>query len=483
MPYLPIDTGFYESSVKPIASQQLVNWYVDSPETTALTQAQLFPTPGLVQLDDTGATEINRGGLTMNGVPYFVNGENLYKISQSFDALGNEVLAVELIGAIPGTIRVSMATNGDQLCIVVPGLTGWVYTESTDTLTQITDAAYASLGPSVKVTYIDGYFVHVGADGRTVFNSALNDALSYNALDFAEAESDPDNLVACHSFGGKLFLFGQVTTEVWQNTGTLGFPFQRVYVIPVGCIARESIQNFDNTFGFVGQDVGGQPAVYVFDGNNFQKISHGAIDSVLQSYQLSDLVAGFGFSYSQDGAVFYGVSFKDNTFVYGAKSSRLLQKKVWHERLSFGLDAKTRWRANCVLQAYGRYYVGDSERGIIGQMLLNVYTEYGVEIRRTVVVGPFKEAAGPLFWQKLEILCNTGQNGDSQIRMSYSDDGGYTWSYEQWRGMGAIGNYNQQVTWHRLGRSLNSRMFKFEFSDNAKCVIIGLIGDFNGGRR
>ena len=53
MPYLPIDTGFYQSSVKPIASQQLVNWYVDVPETAALTQVQLFPTPGLQQIGDT----------------------------------------------------------------------------------------------------------------------------------------------------------------------------------------------------------------------------------------------------------------------------------------------------------------------------------------------------------------------------------------------------------------------------------------------
>lgn len=113
MPYLPIDTGFYQSSVKPIASQELVNWYVDVPETTALTPAQLRPSPGLSQIADTGITEINRGSITVNGIPYFINGETLYKLSQTFDSIGAETLTMVSIGEISGTSMVSIATNGD----------------------------------------------------------------------------------------------------------------------------------------------------------------------------------------------------------------------------------------------------------------------------------------------------------------------------------------------------------------------------------
>jgi hypothetical protein len=483
MPYLPIDTGYYESSVKPIANQQLVNWYVDAIETESVTKAQLLPTPGLAQLFNTGDTEINRGAINVGGKPYFINGNQLYRINQTFDFLGDEVLSIEALGTIAGTERVSVATSGDQICIVVPGAESYVFTTSTDTLTQITDAAFLSLGSSVKVTYIDGYFIHVSSDKRTVFNSALNNGLSYNALDFAEAESDPDSLVSCHSFSGKLFLFGETTTEVWQNTGSLGFPFQRVYVVPVGIAARESIANFDVTFGFVGQDVGGQPSVYAFDGNGFAKISHGAIDSILERLSPADIANGFAFNYSEDGAIFYGVSFKTNTFVYDARSSRIIQKKLWHERFSVNLDQKTRWRVNSLIQAYGRYFVGDSENGIIGVMSLNEPREYGAEIRREFVCGPFKEASGPIFWKKLELMVNSGQQQNAQVRMSYSDNGGYTWSYEQWRSAGAIGQYGRQVTWNRLGRSLNSRMFKFEYSDPYKLAVIGLIGEFSGGRQ
>lgn len=483
MPYLPIDSGFYQSSARPVASQKLTNWYVDAAETETITRAQIFPTPGLTEILNTGEQQVNRGGIVVAGKPYFVNGTFLYRVDMTISMAGDEVLSYHLIGSIPGTERVSLATNGDQICIVNPGSSAFVYTISTDTLTTITSAAFLSLGPSVKVVYLDGYFIHVSADGRTVFNSALNDALTYSALDFAEAESDPDDVLSCYAFGGKLFLLGETTTEVWQNTGSLGFPFQRVYVIPVGCIAKESLANFDTTFAFLGQDVGGQSAVYAFDGNGFNRISHGAIDNEFSQEQPDTLRNAFAFSYSQNGAIFYVLSYRTGTFVYDARTSRILQRSVWHQRSSIGLDNKSRWRVNCVLQAYGRYLVGDSESGIIGVIDGESYNEYGVIVSRELVCGPFRDSLGPIFWEKLELVVNSGQTYGEEIRMSYSDDGGYTWSYEQPRSLGSIGEYSQQITWYRLGRSLGSRMFKFEYSGDGRCVLIGLIGSFRGGRQ
>lgn len=482
MIYLPINTGWYESPIKPIASQELVNWYVNIPETQALTESQWLPTPGLIELFDTGDDEPNRGSIVVNGIPYFVNGKKLYRVNRSFDPLGNEVLSVTNLGTIEGVGLVSIATNGDQIIIVVPAVRGYVYTIATGVLSDITSAAYNDLGPSVKVSYIDSYFVHVSQDGRTAFNSAPNDGLSYDGLDFTEAESDPDSLVSNHSFGGKLFLLGQTTTEVYANSGALNFPFQRSYVINIGCIAKYSISNFSTTFAFLGQDVGGQPSVYAFDGNGFQRISNSAIDAVLQRSEPEDLQNAFSISYSQDGAVFWCLSIKQRTFVYDAIASKVKGSNVWHERRSAGLDNKSRWRVNSICQAYGRYLVGDSEGGSIGDMRTSYYTEYGESIRRTGVAGPFNDASGPLFWSRLEALIDAGQGNSvsevPKIRMSYSDDGGYTWSYEQDKSIGEVGIYNRRAIWYSLGRSLQSRMFKFEMADKARCAMLGLAGEY-----
>lgn len=482
--YLPIDTGYYTSTSKPVADQILDNWYLDYPETQTVTPAQWLPTAGIKELFNTGDGEFNRGAIVVDGVPYFVNGQKLYKMNRVVEPDGDEVITMDLIGTIAGEVMVSIATNGSQIIIVVPAAQAYVYTIATNTLTQITSPAFLSLGPSVKVSYIDGYFVHNSVDAKTVFNSALNDGLTYNALDFAEAESDPDGLVSNHAFNGKLFLPGQTTTEVYQNAGSLNFPLKRSYVISVGCVARNSFANFGTTFAFIGQDIGGQPAVYAFDGNQFQRISNGSIDAILQRSTPEDLANAFAFSYSQDGAIFYGFSLTNYTFVYDARASQLSQKSVWHKRSSYGLANKTRWRVNSVVKAYGRYLVGDSEDGRVGDLLLSAFDEYGVAIRRTGIAGPFKDASGPLFWSKVEILVDAGQGNNTvvnpQIRLSYSDDGGRTWSYERSNSIGEKGQYAKQVTFHGLGRSLNSRMYKIEFSERVRCVVIGLIGDFYG---
>ena len=91
MQALPITNGFYTSPSLPASAQQCTNWYVNVNETEgALFPENLFGTPGSEFLTSSGAGSINRGGWIMAGVPYFVNGELLYRLNRDFtlDALG-----------------------------------------------------------------------------------------------------------------------------------------------------------------------------------------------------------------------------------------------------------------------------------------------------------------------------------------------------------------------------------------------------------
>ncbi|MCH8319410.1 MAG: hypothetical protein IH790_00435 [Acidobacteria bacterium] len=49
------------------------------------------------------------------------------------DPLGVESFAVVSLGTVEGTARVSMADNGTQLCILIPGGKGYIFTEDPDT--------------------------------------------------------------------------------------------------------------------------------------------------------------------------------------------------------------------------------------------------------------------------------------------------------------------------------------------------------------
>jgi len=150
---LPISTGFYVSSSIPVASQECTNMYVSIPETAAYTKAQLFPTPGINEILNVGDNNANRGGHVMAGVPYFVCGQRLIRLDRTVSFGGLESFSYTDLGEIEGGDYVSMDDNGTQLCIVVPGIKGYIFNSITNILTPITSAAYYDLGPSQQVVY------------------------------------------------------------------------------------------------------------------------------------------------------------------------------------------------------------------------------------------------------------------------------------------------------------------------------------------
>ncbi|NIP55847.1 MAG: hypothetical protein GWN61_09595 [candidate division Zixibacteria bacterium] len=70
----------------------------------------------------------------------------------------------------------------------------------------------------------------------------------------------------------------------------------------------------------------------------------------------------------------------------------------------------------------------------------------------------------------------TGQGDDPQVMLSWSDDGGHTWSSEHWRSAGKIGEYKQRLVWNRLGRS-RDRRFKIAMTDPVKWVVLAAYAD------
>jgi hypothetical protein len=59
------------------------------------------------------------------------------------------------------------------------------------------------------------------------------------------------------------------------------------------------------------------------------------------------------------------------------------------------------------------------------------------------------------------------------VAMSFSKDGGKTWSKEYIKSMGNIGEYRKRVIWRSLGRCKNW-VFKFRISDPVKRIIMGI---------
>lgn len=482
---LPIANGFYISDSLPISAQECTNWYPNLVQTEGLNQETLFGTPGSVQLETTGTTsQINRGAIVLNGIPYFVNGTALYRLNRTVvDEV--ESFSLTTIGTIVGEDRVSMATNGTQIMIIVPGTTstGYIFTESPDTLTTITDVDFKANGEPQHVVFVDGFFLST-TDSKKFIISALNDGSAYNALDFGTAEADPDDIVAPVVFKNQVFIGGASTMEGFQNLPQgADFPFIRTGLfLEKGISAPFSIINANNTFMFIGGGRKESPAIWQMVGNNLQKVSTTAIDSILDKATDAEINAAFSWSYAQSGAYFVGFSLPNTTLVIDTITGR------WHERKSQvitpkGITTVVRSRINSLVSAYSRILVGDSQDGRIGELDLSVYTEYGANLIRVVATQPFQNNMKSISVPSIELTMESGVGNDDvlepKIRMDRSLDG-KLFKDERSRKIGRKGEFSKRAIWRRNGRAARFEIFRFTLSDPVKPVIIQLTADILG---
>lgn len=476
---LPIADGFYRSSSLPISSQQCVNFYPQITQTENFQRQSLFGTPGLTQIiaiDDSHC----RGALEMSDVPYFVFGSSLYRLNRTLvDSV--DTFTTTNLGTIAGTGNVSMAQNGTELMVLVPGGNGYIWNDSTSTFSQITDSDFTASGNPQHVRFIDGYFV-CSTDSKKFTVSNLNQGLVWSALDFGTAEADPDNIVAPHVHNGRLYLLGSETTQAFQNIGGTAFPFQAIpaFVMPKGCYAPFSVVEANDTFMFIGGGEREAPAVWAFAGQGFDKVSTEGIDFLLGELTTDDLQNIVGFSYSERGASFVGFNLVETTIVFDTTTGR------WHERRSrvydaYGYSAEVAWRASHVVRAYQRTLVGDRLTGRIGYADLDVYDEYGDEILRYVVTQPFENESNGFAISRIEATTESGAASvaetEPQIRLSLSRDG-EVFGPERSRSMGKVGDRNKRQIWNKNGYFARRASLKFSFSDKAKISLVKVDADF-----
>jgi|GEM_PF-616973 len=499
---IPITDGFYVSDALPISAQRCINFYPNFPETDSVTQANLFNTPGLSEaIDLTNLRDICRGAHTLRDKPYVIIGQKLHRID--FDGT---TFTSALIGTIEGTDRVIIDDNGDQLAIVSPDADKtYIYDVDSASLAEVTDVNFD--GPASHVVYIDGFFVFAKKDGTKFFNSPLKDGrglpggVAYDALDFSQAEADPDDIAALGKSRSQLYVFGSETTQIFRNTGRSPAPFIGLSggVVDVGCKSPQTIQRVSGGLIFVGSTFNETPSVWLLIGGNKTKISTPALDNELSKLTEDEVSDLFSWYYAESGHFFYGMSFPDTTYVYD------LVTKKWHERQSVEKDGSslTQYRVAAMTAAYNRVMVGDLQNGQVGFIDEDVYLDYGFLSRRIVTTKAFDNGGHPIFLDQVEAVVESGigltedmtvrtgstslgipitakGGSDPQITMSWSDDGGRTFKGLLSRSMGKIGEYIRRPIWNRLGRFPRSRILRFEVASPTKVTLVKVEARING---
>lgn len=466
MPQFPFVGDAYQEYSKNLDAQQTINLYPVAGESgTAKSPRALYGTPGKRPLLATSPGGVVRGmhPPTDGSDGIIVIGSKVWRMNAAF--------VVSLVGTIDSlNTPVKIDDNGLQ-AVIVTGPNGYTVDLTTSAVTQISDIAFEGAD---NVDFLNSYAVF-NKPGTNKFYWSGSNEITFDALDFATAESNFEPIVNFIVDHDQLVLFKKTVTEIWRGSGgDSAFVRDTNASIAVGCAARDSIARMDSTVFWLGRNEEGAGMVYRLNGYTPQRVSTDAIEGAIQAY--SDFSDARAYSYQQDGENFYVLNFPTGnaTWVFGAKSGK------WHRRahlnpLTGNLD---RDRPNAHMYFNGKHIVGDDTGTLY--TLDPYYFMDGLDPMPAIRVGP--HIAGQnyewLIHDRLQIDIEggvgliTGQGVQPVANLDWSDDGGHTWSNQHEASMGAIGEYANRLRWSRLGRS-RDRVYRLTISDPVKRVILG----------
>lgn len=400
-------------SVAPMESvERLLNGYLEN-APTGKEPTPIYGTPGLLPW----CADLNggiRGKLKVAGNLYQVMGGLLY----SFSSVG----VATSLGGIPGTGRISIAGDGSKVVVVAEGL---IYVWDGVALNLVTDPD-APLASSVVWT--DGYFVFGTVDSQEFFISALADPTSYDALDFASAESNPDLLVTPFVYHRVLYLAGTDTIEAQQNTGGTDFPFSRYegVNIDVGLAGRDAITKTNDAVFWLAPD----STARRLDGITATKISTTRVGAIFKSW--ADLSATVVSAYVFADHLWVRYWNPDGCVVWDQNTER------WHEQGSHGSVTS---RYSDVIECFGTLLGADATTGKIYELDGETYDEDG-ETLPFEVTTPWAYVGNQLLTVgELEVVAQMGVGSavlDPQITLERTKDG-EVWSPRKTRRLGKQG--------------------------------------------
>lgn len=409
---LAYGTGAYARTRGNLPELPLVNLFVEATRSDQR-GVVLQSRKGLVEDTEVGTGPI-RGVFRKDGVlggsEFVVSDDELFEDGVS-------------LGTINGTGPVSFAAIEDEI-LICAGADIWSYNGSNLVAVTFPDGADVT-----KVAYSSGYFIALRAGTGQWYFSALYDGRSWDGLDFATAESEPDALLDVVIIDGNPVFFGTQSVEFWSSTGDPEIPFAPIQnrTFEQGIFATGCAVAVDNSFYWVGAD----KIVYRNDTVPVAVADDGIVERAegsasLRLFLLIDERHKF-------------VCLRGDTF-------------------TMAFDVTTsEW---CEFQSYGRTNfrcgpdMGDDTTGIIWRF--EGFSDNGGVLERRFRAGA--TLPGPFRVSRLRLICEVGttpnlagEYAEPVIEMRYSDDAGNTWGIWEPETLGAQGNYRQRVEWRALG--------------------------------
>jgi hypothetical protein len=439
---------------------RLVNMYAESTGQEAKNTFALYATEGL----DTWVTPaVGRTWalIKTDTMLYGVTGRQVWGID--LNNVKTNIFTLPIEGACyfarnrrNPTTEVGLVTAQDNKYYVITG-------------TGIVNVTTGLIGTPTSLDVRDGYFCLSTNFNRYQITGEDN-ATSLSVLNFGKAQRSPDEIMRVISTETDIVLMGPDSIEWHQNSPstTATFPFVPVANIELGLLSARAAVRLDRDIYFAASD----GTVRRMEGYGGAVISNADIERAIGAVIDKSTIFAFAWNARSIGKSFVCFSCPDWTWVYDVREN------LWHERQSYG---RTFWRVSAVVEWQGRVIAGDFETGELYDLRGDLLDEAGEPLVCTAQTPPVDAFPYPVVIHALAVDVVPGvgrntpaapQNQDPVIMISYSDDGGKTWSAERHEKIGRAGQTNTRVRTRRLGMMRrNGRTFKFSMSaDVARCI-------------
>lgn len=379
------------------------------------------------------------------GKHYAVIDDKLYRFDGTLTELGT---------LSTSTGRCTMIFNDNDEIMVSDGRNGHYYNGTA--LSSVTSPV--NIGP---LTYMSGFGVFPKPNAGQFYITPLNDFSTVDALDFATAEAYSDNLKRVFADHSELWLFGTISTEVWQLSGGSDFPFSRFTNAQIerGILAPFSVVADDNTVFWLGDD----GVFYRAEGYRPQRISTHPVERAVEALSDSVKENADAFIYTVGGHKFYTIRFEDELTLQFNIATRF-----WNRARTFGNDD---WQ---ILGSAGRitdYYL--TPAGIV-ELDTSLNTDEGGIMERGGISAPLYAGGNRITVNSFYLDCEVGRAGigkDANVMLRVARDG-ETFGNERWRSLGATGDYTRRATWRNLGQG-RSFMIEAMMTDDVPFAIVG----------
>jgi hypothetical protein len=421
MTNVPLPTGFKGLDDQPRLRENLINLFN--------TGSGLIRTPAL-DLFASGRGVCRGAGLFQEEA-YFASGDRLIKVEQDGTVVD--------YGDISGGDRVTMAATSTELAIVARGGRSFVFDGTT--LTDTT--GNPNFVPFQDVSILNQRAIYVPTDGSPIRYSEVNALDTIAAANFIDAQLLPDKNVGCINYRNNEYILGAQSIEVFRPTTNPDIAIQRdesASVFDAGYVAGKVL--YSDTFAFLGRLRNGSYGFHVMGQGSAPRISNPPVEEILNEfYSLDQLDDCIGTRYKWKGYEVLSFSLEFHTFCYMGGD--------WFFQESFigGPNPNNAWRGLHLVNAYGRYLIGDRFGQNIG-LLVDGKQDYEEDIEREIITF-VRSPRGDYFtihtltW---DCLVGVGSNDTDTLGISVSRDG-KVYGPELWLGLGDVGQYQKRVRW------------------------------------